>query len=531
MLLKLQVFFMIFMVSSPVVAESVKYLQWWDEYVPKQSELPTSLAYDRERIIEHFLDIDGDGVENDTMVCKPFNMEELFTPTPMCPRIGSWANYRTDRPSGKFYGGIRVNFLNASHVVENDGQGNLHHVFIRPAQDTVQHDGASPNLYNERFPHNITRALNRFSDLFWADMTLFAVDPGWTKVSRAFFDLKDGGVNFSALFFWKKEDFVNGGASAEKIVFDATSNIKVDLTRQWDNVEDARFVVQDGEQLWISEYQFEYLRTGYTISLNPLHSRWALYQPADCDLAVDIDKLEFIEHEFTDVQGVGAYFATYSFMTSNQDPTRMVFIFDNFQLFATDKPTNAPSERTVATVDVKLVNGLAIDKDLQPIATRSKFAMGAAVNGGMIRAKASDQLDIRGVIRPEPKHVGQKADIVAVIGYLPHINAKMEDLSAFMLNSRGLVLEWDQNLANLTALKWDVELTPEYRVQLLPVSITRFKHSAAMNSVVLSCDERPLTYTGIIGAEGILQIYYGYRLKSGELVYSSQPIMVELQPD
>lgn len=496
-----------------------------------RDELTTSINYGRKFDVEQYLDLNDDGVENDTRVCKPFNLTEPFNPPPMCPRDKKWANYRDDRPSGQFYGGISANFLNVSHLTRTNSKGKEEPAIMRYSQDTVQNDGASPNLYKERYPHNTMRALNSNSDLFWADMTLFVVDPEWTRTAQSFYSVDDAAVNFSALFMWKKADFVNGGASADKIVFDKTSNIMVDLTRHWVNIEDARFVLQDGDQLWISEYQFKYLEAGHTIALNPLDSRWAKYEPQDCDMAIDADTLEFEKHEFTDVQAVGTYLASYSYLTSDRDPESLVFIFDNFQLYATTEPTDDKAERNFDSVDVKLAPSLALDSELQPTQNRSLFSVGVAVNGRSIQARASDQLDIRGVIRPDTKHIGQKADIIALVGYAPSSDTPPEQMRAFMINSIGELQPWDNKLENLVALEPDITLTPEYRVQLFPVSIARFKNELTMDSVVLSCDERPATYTGVVGIPGILQFFYAYRLETGELVYSRQPITVELLPD
>ncbi len=526
------IFVSLLLVLSNGGAESIKYLQWWDEYLPTREEAPTSLIYNQKMMIEFDLDLNNDGVKNDMSLCRPFKIDQTFNPPAMCPRDQRWKNYRADRPSGRFYGGVTANFLNVSDVTEVNKEGEVVPKIHTFSQDTVQNDGASPNLYSERFPHNITRALNASSSLFWADMTLFVVDPSWTETGKVFYSTEDAAVNFSSLFLWKKEDFINGGASAKNITFDATSNLMVDLIRHWRNIEDGRFVVQDGEQFWISEYSFEKLRSGYTISLNPLNSRWAKYYPQDCDLAINLAEVEFEPHEFTDVQAAGVYLARYDYMPStHRDTLGLMFAYDNFQIFATNNPTDDISQRTIPTVDVKVIPSFAFDNTLQPIESKALFATGVSVNGSPIQVYASDQLDIRGVIIPEPGHVGKTADIVVAIGYLPSMNAPIEALQTFMLNSKGNIVEWNRNIDNLTGLELNVTLTPEYRVQILPVSVTRFKNFTMMDSVVLGCDERPITYTGILGVVGVLQIYYGYMLETGELVYSQQPIVVELLPD
>ncbi|MEK7991848.1 MAG: hypothetical protein VSS52_012635, partial [Thiotrichaceae bacterium] len=524
------IFFNLLLFASYSWAESVKYLQWWDEYLPTREELATSLSYRGDYVVTHHLDLNDDGIENDTRICKPLKIDTPFNPVPMCPRDFNWANYREDRPSGRFYGAFNANFINTSSL-KTTSYGKEVYAIRKLSQPTVQNDGASPNLYSTKYPHNIARALNRYSDIFWADMTLFVVDPNWTQPAKAFYSVDDASTNFSAFFLWKKEDFVNGGASADNIVFDATSSLKIDLTRHWKNMEDARFIVQEGEQMWISEYVFDELTSGYIISLNPLDSRWAKYNPQDCDLAINTETIKFVEHEFTDVQGAGAYFARYTYMPSDQEPQNLAFIFDNFQLFATNNPTDAPSKRSIPSVDVKVAPSFAFDEQLQAVMSETLFSIGSAVNGGLIQAYASDQLDIRGVITPQEEHIDKQADIIVVIGYLPNRDADLSELQTFLLNSKGMIASWNGSLEGLAALEMNVTLTPEYRVQLFPVSIERFKNYSTMDSVVLGCDERPITYTGVIGQPGVYQFYYGYMLEYGELVYSQQPITIELLPD
>ncbi len=110
------------------------------------------------------------------------------------------------------------------------------------------------------------------------------------------------------LWFWKKEYFLNGGdTSINKVSFDENSLLAVHISRYWNGIQGGRFVVQDGEQFYISEYVFtDALRS--TQTLVPTQSRWAEYNPDEpYHVRFDPEGASFSNHTFTDVSAVGFY--------------------------------------------------------------------------------------------------------------------------------------------------------------------------------------------------------------------------------
>lgn len=530
-------------------ADSVKYLQWWDEYLPQREESTAALGYNRDYTIKHFQDYNDDGVANDTIICQPFRLDQYFNPPQQCPQEGSWDHYRTDRPSAVFYGGMEAKYLNVSDITRTNRDDEEVPLFSRFPQSTVQNDGATMNAYNTRFPHNIRRALFKNGGPFWADITLFVLDPAWTTISKAFYEKADSKANFAAVFLWKKENFVNGGASAEKIVFDETSKIMVDMTRQ-PTAEQGRFVLQEQGQLWISEHFFT-VDESVTRQLNPLASKWAKYHPEGCDIAFDEDAATFVDHTFTDVQAAGVYLANHEFVRPLDDegePHKLVFIFDNFQLYATEQSVvdqatdqaqteDKAEEDTVRTIefprnpdhDVIAYPGLMITPDNEIKTSETTFSQGITVNGSKTTIRSHDQLDIRGVIRPVEAHLEQPVDIFVIVGHRPHPQAEW---SLFMLDDQGGAERWNGDIAELIAFVPEVTLTPEYRLQILPVSIEHFKkRKETMDNLLLGCEPRPLTFNGVVGdVTGEVGIYYGYRLAEGSVVFNKSPISFDIVP-
>ncbi|OQW91948.1 MAG: hypothetical protein BWK78_03135, partial [Thiotrichaceae bacterium IS1] len=298
-----------------VQAESFKVVQWWDKYVlqggPSYRSLkPKSLRYQ---------DLNGDNIYNDSVVWYEFSMTE-----PLNPRASegdsSPANwqYRIDRPSARFYGGIVGRYTNVSQI-----QVNKEPLFDHFAQASVQKsEGTRICSYSTKYPSNTGRSwpcTDELSEFCWGDMTLALTDNGGTPIGEMFQKNKSIEVNFSAVFLWKKEDFINGGANAPQITFDETSKLSVDLARWRKNLGAVRFVVQDGsQQLWMSEavavpnetgdaarvglnnMTVKPFEKGVTLELQPLTSRWATYIDASSlsatvtpELLTEIDNMQF----------------------------------------------------------------------------------------------------------------------------------------------------------------------------------------------------------------------------------------------
>ncbi len=115
------------------------------------------------------------------------------------------------------------------------------------------------------------------------------------------------------LWLWKKDDFLHG-ADAYPVAFDEESRISLHFPRYFHNVNEQRFVVQDGEQFYISEYKF-WKKTkpwGANSVLRPTETRWAEYNPhAPYHIDFDHENAEFKQHTFTDIRSAGYYIAKY----------------------------------------------------------------------------------------------------------------------------------------------------------------------------------------------------------------------------
>ncbi|MEZ5672876.1 MAG: hypothetical protein R3E08_11075 [Thiotrichaceae bacterium] len=511
------VIFALFSLQLPVYAESVKFVQWWDQYLAMMSNVTGAYRGTQVMSSTQQLDLDNDGVNNDARVWYDFSLDVPFNPGAPCQTDSkNWHWYRSDRPSGRFYGGLVARYTNVSDIMRPDDPEIP--LFNKIQQATVQQDGANPGLYSPDYPNNTVRGRGYNNDI-WSDMTVMVVNPGWGNFSQTFMDTATAQTNFAAVFLWKKADFVNGGASAAKITFDTTSKLTVDLTRHRKNVEEGRFVVQDGQQLWISEFAINVAATsdtlGATVELNPSDSLWATYAPAQAEIDFDIKQAKFEQHTFKDVQAAGIYFASYRFA---HEPTMIVY--DNFQVYATTDATQDPA------IEPNPI-GLAVNKAGEFIPTAARFSRGIAINGGMVSLKPTDPIDIRGVITVDSSHVGQAADILTLVAYQ---TTPMEPLIFFMFDEKGAYHQWDGQFSSLVAMQKVEKLDPEVRVNLFPMEIDVLQNDTKFNNeVILGCNSRPLNYTGIVGFPGIFKFYYGYRLKDGTIAFNRDSIDIEIK--
>lgn len=120
-----------------------------------------------------------------------------------------------------------------------------------------------------------------------------------------------------AFWFWKKEDFLNGG-DKNPVSFDSGSRMAVHISRYWGGVHAGRWIVQDGGKFYVSEKTFgniykqfthedaENPITRHTQVLCPDDSRWANWEPKPpYAMAFDHTKADYQEHHFQDVSAVG----------------------------------------------------------------------------------------------------------------------------------------------------------------------------------------------------------------------------------
>ena len=102
---------------------------------------------------------------------------------------------------------------------------------------------------------------------------------------------------------------------------------------------------------------------------------------------------------------------------------------------------------------------------------------------------------IRGQINIDPRHIGQKADMVIVARWIPSVGRE----EYFMQNSNGQIQSWDLNFTHLVAAQKQVTLNAIQEVDI---------------------------YTGLLNV-GQFQIFFGYRLEDNTLFFNGeQPISV-----
>jgi hypothetical protein len=526
------------LISTPSFAESTRFVHWWNDYFPLKDE-KAMYSY-RGKIANslQYQDVNHDGIYNDALLWYEFSLTNPLNPLDSEYRLH---RYRLNRPSARFYGGMVARFTNVSHLMTTNLKGERVPFFNHFQQSTVQPtEGARPCTYSANYPHHTGRSWESISsEMSWADITIMVVNSGGSccPMSDKFHKTKNAETNFTAALLWKKADFINGGATVAKITFDQTSKLSIDVTRFRENVEEGRFLIQDGEQLWISEAaiipnaeghfadgvngmettDFKY---GVEVQLNPLNSRWAPYNPTvpedelaqlaktiadgafnpkkasaetqqlhhnnSDQLLAQIDQIVFDaktatfgEHQFENVQAVGVYFATYQFAHKTTQ-----LVMDNFQLYAAGE---VPKTKAVAINS----QGLLVD-------TTTTFGGGISRNSEAFERRVTqcvpDQVTIHSQIAVDPADVNKSADILALAIYQTTPEDGM--MQIYQLGDEGKqVTEWDGQLANLLAFQANVILAPEQLITILQGKLT---------------------------TPGFIRFMTGYRLQNGTIVFNPQ---------
>jgi len=199
------------------------------------------------------VDVDEDGsTEDDSMAYYPFSMDETYN------QVGSCYNIKGNNT--RFYGGA-VSFFANKKPQWAEGGINVDHAL----RDDL-------NLHS------------------------YATEGG------------DKGVRTFGVWLWKKADFRNGG-DQYPVSFDAGSLIGVYVSRDWNDYEEGRFIVQDGGKFYISEFTFG-KKTQTLFSVAPDQTRWAEYALAGpYQIEFKSAGATFEKMEFKDVQACGWYIA------------------------------------------------------------------------------------------------------------------------------------------------------------------------------------------------------------------------------
>ncbi len=143
------------------------------------------------------------------------------------------------------------------------------------------------------------------------------------------------------VWLWRKADFLNG-ADAHPVSFREDDLMALHVARYWHGLDNGRFVVQEGEQFYISERAFvgDGGGGGETHVIHPARERWTPYNPrAPYHIMFEPEGAEFREVEFRDVQAVGYYMAKHTL-----DDLTLGVKMEGFEVHATVSRPRRPSE-------------------------------------------------------------------------------------------------------------------------------------------------------------------------------------------
>ncbi len=145
-------------------------------------------------------------------------------------------------------------------------------------------------------------------------------------------------------------------------------------------------------------------------------------------------------------------------------------------------------------------NAIAINSTGEPVNTNTLLMGGSFLNEGEFQPKITmsrfEKITIHARILVDPADVGETAEILVCAAYKPFPKSKPR---FYMIDSQNLIHLWDEEIANLVTLK---EVDSLKRVQDVEI------------------------LTGEFDFMGMLNIYFGYRLENGTIVYNLKTIDV-----
>lgn len=146
--------------------------------------------------------------------------------------------------------------------------------------------------------------------------------------------------------------------------------------------------------------------------------------------------------------------------------------------------------------DLEDLDSYGVDINGEFFMTGARFEGGILLNNedyyeNFIEQTRSDRVKVRGLIKAASEHVGRKADILVIAEYTRQ--DKLDDPSfrpiSYMLGNKGAILRWDRTVVGLEAFKTNITLKESQLVEI---------------------------YTGKFDFNGLLDIYFGYRLMNNE---------------
>jgi glucose/arabinose dehydrogenase len=244
-------------------------IDWYGDYIS------TDTAMQRYITLENNQDLDADGQNDDTRGYLSYSSTSPLSPNPTGGNAygGTYAT----KPSHKFYGGVLLQRYNG------DFGSRWGEVWERGTADRIYQSADAPS-------------------------------DGW------------------AFLFWKKADFLNGASGTVR--FDSNSRLEVLNTSGADgvvanNYGRARFVVQDGNQFFVSESYGDPAQSSFTMT-NPNAQRWASYSPSG-PYNLRFTGSSFATRTFNNIQAVGIYHSTDNSTNPNR---RAGFVFERFSVLA-----------------------------------------------------------------------------------------------------------------------------------------------------------------------------------------------------
>ncbi len=194
------------------------------------------------------MDVDGDGQTSDDSVAMwPYIPDQPISP--------SGADYDLEAPNAVFYGGMVAYHANRKNGRLTEGMLNQNHEL--------------------RDDFNFMGSANK----------------------------PDQAIRAYGLYYWKKEDFLNGG-DQYRVRFDESSSFGVHISRYWNGFEESRGLVRDNDQFYISEATQEGVHKSHVFY--PTKTRWAKYDPVPPhQIGFDPEKMDFKAHDFENVTAIG----------------------------------------------------------------------------------------------------------------------------------------------------------------------------------------------------------------------------------
>lgn len=265
------------------------------------------------------LDLDNDGQFDDSRVYFDFSLTDPLNPPDTTTKPNGLI-YHTEMPSAQFYGGISADFLNyetdriQQAFIENDGAGGeLNDVGYPSPYLTPEFQGMSDFIELVRHPDGRPKK-NHVGP--HEDFAINLYRPDLPHPINSQDNAADNQVTFHAAFIWNKADFLAGGDTAT-VSLDPESSFSFQSTRWWDNVDEARWILQsDTGQLYISQFSVNGAQDDWGTTnefLDPLSSNWAVYNPAVDNLDFNHTAANWINpvanNLFDDIQAVGVYIA------------------------------------------------------------------------------------------------------------------------------------------------------------------------------------------------------------------------------